>query len=474
MNASWYHRGVRLTRIPLDRDPRYPRSLLGWAAGDVRVADRFLELYRNRTIAGGLIGFAAVAVLVGIDVVTKARLHGAIDVMLDDAVVLAYGVSAGVLAWWVWHRRRHTAARPILPLCLATLLVVATLAAAVYTITTDTVIPMPEIYFAIGMLAAAGLLPLPPGRHLAIALPATLAAIAVTHAAGSPYPPVATTGLLATIFVIGTGMANLNFRRLRLTFGNELRAEDAVRDRDEFLRILAHDLRNPIGALPEFATLVRRKASEGSGADISTELDILASTARGINALLENILLWGKARSGAITPRPGAVDLVAMTTSMVERVAAAAHLKGVDLESEVPDALCVVADAELLQVIVRNLVDNAVKFTEPGGTVRLSCRGEEHRAVIRVEDDGIGMPSGAEVVQRPGTRGERGSGIGLDLVRSLADQLGAELTFDSAPGAGTRVEVSIPLGFDPEALRPPPSGGAAGSRSSGTMSPALR
>lgn len=446
---------MRPARPAPDSDPRYPASLLRSAASDVRVADRFLDLYSNHTIVGGFIAFVSVAVLFSIELATKAGAAGAVSVLIDDAIVLGYGLSAGALACWLLHRRRSPGDRPILPMCLATVLMAATLAAAAYTVMTDTVIPAPEIYFAIAMLASAGLLPLPPERFVAVGLPGTLAAVAAVHATGSPYPPLVTLGVLITVFVIATGIANLIFRTLRLTFVSELRAEDALRDRDEFLRILAHDLRNPIGALPELVTLLRHRVESGARSDISTELDILATTARSIHLLLENILLWGKARSHAITPRSGAVDLVALTESMVERVSAAAHLKGVRLSSEVPDTLRAIADAELLQVIVRNLVDNAVKFTEPGGMVHLSCRAAAGRAIIRVEDDGIGMPAEPEVAQRPGTRGERGSGIGLFLVRSLAAELGASVTFDSTPGKGTTVEVSIPLGENAETLPSP-------------------
>lgn len=462
------------SRRPDARTSTLPLELRRWSGGDARVADRFLELYRDRTMVVGLIAFAAVVVLELAEITWALVDAPPPSIGVQDLVALAYALVAGGLGFRAWRSRRRGSRRPVASLCLATSLLAVSLAVVMLVIAQETTIAMPEVYFVIVLLASAGLLPLPPVRFLAIALPAVAGAIGMIYYAGFADAPLLNAAIVATAALIAISVAHLNFTRVRSMFSSRLRAEDAVVERDEFVRILAHDLRNPIGALPDFASLIRHRHEASPGGDLTTELDVLESTARGVRSQLDNVLLWGRAREGRLAVEDGVVDVPDVVRSIAESVAAHAHLKDIDLVTDTPSVLPVRSDPGLLRAIVRNLVDNALKFTEPGGRVAVSCRREGTWALLDVQDDGIGMQTDGDQRQRGGTGGERGSGLGLALVRTLTDRLGASMSIDSEPGSGTSVRVRVPLGI--EAVEPaPPSArvqaGSSPNRSNHARSP---
>jgi signal transduction histidine kinase len=414
----------------------------------MRVAERFLKLYRDRTMVVGFVALAAVVLLVGIEHACARVTTGSPSLGSQDLVALGYALAAGGLGLWAWRLRRRGSRRPIASLCLATALFAASLAIAVDVIGQDTAVSMPEVYFVMMLLAFAGLLPLPPARFIAVAVPGVAGAIGMVLLVGPGGTPLLRAAIVATAALIAVAMAHLNFRRIRSMFASRLRAEDAVVERDEFVRILAHDLRNPIGALPDFASLIRYKHDADPGGDLTTELDVLESTARGVRSQLDNVLLWGHAGEGRLEVDDGVVDVPDLVRSIAESVAAHAHLKDIDLVTDAPSVLPVRSDAGLLRAIVRNLVDNALKFTKPGGRVSVTCRLENGSALIAVEDDGIGMETGDDQPQRSGTGGERGSGLGLSLVRTLVTRIGATMTIESQPGSGTAVRIRVPVGIE--------------------------
>ena len=385
----------------------------------MRVAERFLKLYRDRTMVVGFVALAAVVLLVGIEHACARVTTGSPSLGSQDLVALGYALAAGGLGLWAWRLRRRGSRRPIASLCLATALFAASLAIAVDVIGQDTAVSMPEVYFVMTLLAFAGLLPLPPARFIAVAVPGVAGAIGMVLLVGPGGTPLLRAAIVATAALIAVAMAHLNFRRIRSMFASRLRAEDAV---------VEHDA--------------------DPGGDLTTELDVLESTARGVRSQLDNVLLWGRAREGRLEVDDGVVDVPDLVRSIAESVAAHAHLKDIDLVTDAPSVLPVRSDAGLLRAIVRNLVDNALKFTKPGGRVSVTCRLENASALVAVEDDGIGMETGDDQPQRSGTGGERGSGLGLSLVRTLVTRIGATMTIESQPGSGTAVRVCVPVGIE--------------------------
>jgi signal transduction histidine kinase/ActR/RegA family two-component response regulator len=225
-------------------------------------------------------------------------------------------------------------------------------------------------------------------------------------------------------------------------------AEDASRAKDEFLAMLGHELRNPLGAIANAVRLL-----EHPGIDPATALNARAIIARQVEHLArmtDDVLDAGRAVAGKIALHRRAVDLAALTGAALAalRSRTERHRLVQQLEPAWVDA-----DPLRLEQIVANLVVNATKYTPEGGTIRVSVRQEGADALLRVADDGAGMP--ADLLERAfelfvqGSReldrAHGGLGIGLTLVRRLAELHGGSAQAASAgPGRGSEFTVRLP------------------------------
>jgi CheY-like chemotaxis protein/two-component sensor histidine kinase len=229
--------------------------------------------------------------------------------------------------------------------------------------------------------------------------------------------------------------------------GETGRADDRAMSR--FLATASHDLRQPLQTL----RLLNQSLAESLDAPGLRELVEHQAKAIGAMGELINALLdISKLESGMVAPRVADVDLAALLGSLggeFAQLAASRDLAfGID-----PGAPPVSSDPVLLSQILRNLVGNAIKFTERGG-VRISARAADGRVRVVVSDTGIGIPR-EEIpklfgefyrVGRAGGRTVEGFGLGLSIVRRLADLVGARIEIDSEIGRGTRVTIDLPGG----------------------------
>jgi heavy metal sensor kinase len=227
------------------------------------------------------------------------------------------------------------------------------------------------------------------------------------------------------------------------------RVEDAVGEMRQFSTALAHELRTPIAALRGEIELAAMEpgapdAYRGAAASQLEELDKLTR-------LIDQLLTLARAESGQIPLARARVDLAALVPSVVEQVEAVAQANGLDLRCEVTDQVAVLGDAEWLERLLLNLLDNAFKFTPRGGRilVRLSALGGLAR--LEVSDTGVGMS--AQVLPHVFERfyradparssNPRGAGLGLSLVKWIADRHEAVLLAASEPGRGSTFALHI-------------------------------
>ncbi|MFP4115360.1 MAG: sensor histidine kinase [Spirochaetota bacterium] len=148
---------------------------------------------------------------------------------------------------------------------------------------------------------------------------------------------------------------------------------------------------------------------------------------------------------------PSKCDVAEMVRSLAQNTIARGLLKEIDVRLNAPGACPVRTDPGSLRAVLRNLLDNAVKYTDPGGSIRVACAYLGTTAVVTISDDGVGMESSEHPAQRPGTRGEPGGGVGLRLAKTLAVRLGATLAVDSAIGQGTSISLMLPVRADVDA-----------------------
>jgi signal transduction histidine kinase len=233
----------------------------------------------------------------------------------------------------------------------------------------------------------------------------------------------------------------------------ERELRDMDRRKDEFLAILAHELRNPLGPIRNAVELLRSLDPHSSPAQENARRVILRQTDHMVR-LVDDLLDVSRISQGKITLRRAELELCALLRSAVEtaepNIAARRHALTVKL----PDhEIWVDGDSVRLTQVVGNLLNNAAKFTPPGGRIALAACLEGPDAVIRVTDNGIGIaPEQAgsifDLFAQAGHSPDRvqdGLGIGLSLVRTLVNLHGGSVSVQSpGPGQGSTFEVRLP------------------------------
>jgi PAS domain S-box-containing protein len=239
------------------------------------------------------------------------------------------------------------------------------------------------------------------------------------------------------------------------------RLQEADRRKDEFLAMLAHELRNPLAPLSNALEIVGLPDAEV--AEIAEALQIARRQIQNMARLLEDLLDVSRITCGKVELRKQAVSFGTIVAHAVETTAPQIASHEHELTLSIPSApIFVVGDPTRLEQIVVNLLNNAVKYTEPKGRIAISVDREGSEVVLRVRDSGIGiLPEMQKHIfdlfvqaDRSLDRSQGGLGIGLTLVRSLVDLHGGAISVHSdGPGRGSEFVVRLSASVD-ETSRP--------------------
>jgi signal transduction histidine kinase len=249
------------------------------------------------------------------------------------------------------------------------------------------------------------------------------------------------------------------------------RSEQALRDadrrKDEFLAVLSHELRNPLAPISNGLTILATAPLDGEAARRARE--IVGRQVRQLVRLVDDLLDVTRIARGKIELRRAETDLADIARHVADDHRALLEAAGVRLEVAVTDEpLRAHADPDRISQAVANLVQNAGKFTRAGGTVRVSCAAEGKVAVLRVADDGEGIPPDllgrlfSPFVQADGSlaRTRGGLGLGLALVKGIVELHGGSVRATSGgPGRGAEFTVALPLADSREVASATTAGG---------------
>jgi two-component system sensor histidine kinase/response regulator len=232
--------------------------------------------------------------------------------------------------------------------------------------------------------------------------------------------------------------------------------------KDKFFSIIAHDLRNPFAGLLGFTRMVAEGFDDWSKDEIQDILGELQKSAENLYELLENLLSWSRLQRGVMeyTPELGNVDQIVRHN--IDLFTPIAEQKQITLRNSVDQTIMVFADIKMFDTVIRNLVSNALKFTENEGSIEISAMQDEKFVTVAVSDTGIGIPQEdlSKLFQidvkysQVGTAGEQGTGLGLVLCKDLIEKNGGEIEVESEVGKGTIFRFTRPtkpdgLGFPP-------------------------
>ncbi|MEO1255880.1 MAG: tetratricopeptide repeat-containing sensor histidine kinase, partial [Bacteroidota bacterium] len=196
--------------------------------------------------------------------------------------------------------------------------------------------------------------------------------------------------------------------------------------KDKFFSIISHDLRGPVGTLIGLVEVMRYFVKEGKRENILEMVDNMGVLVNRVNKLLENLLSWALQQSGHFPYVPEEISAKSLVDNVIEMSKNTAISKNIQLESNVSEDFNLMVDRNATLTILRNLVNNGIKFTPEGGQVKIETELDKQNnfGVIKVSDNGVGIPKDKldnlfklnEKISTPGTSGESGIGLGLQLV----------------------------------------------------------
>ncbi|TAY91382.1 sensor histidine kinase [Rhizobium leguminosarum] len=225
------------------------------------------------------------------------------------------------------------------------------------------------------------------------------------------------------------------------------RVQNQMAAQRRFVSNAAHQLRTPLALISTQASVASREAD---AARRDEALFALRSSTKQISRLASQLLTLSRAEPGSRRPRSDATDLTKAAREILEALAEEALRRNIDVGLEAVRPVIVDGDATMLREMLVNLIDNALRYTRPNGRVTVAVEQVDGNAVVTVEDNGPGIPSGEreQVFERfyrvMGTEGE-GSGLGLAIVREVVEGAGGSVSLDDAEGGGLIVTVRLPL-----------------------------
>ena len=254
----------------------------------------------------------------------------------------------------------------------------------------------------------------------------------------------------------------------------EQRLREADRRKDDFLALLGHELRNPLTPIASAAQLLELKPGALSRQQLQQVSRTLSRQTTHLTRMVDDLLDLSRLERGRIGLQQEAVDLRALVPEAVESIPVLAEAGAFDFGYSVPDdPLTVEGDPVRLVQVLANLLDNATKYTQAGGWIRVEAGREAEEVVVRVRDNGRGIePQALDWLFEPFERGASregqvlGLGLGLPLVRRLMELQGGSVAVDSpGPGQGSVFTLRLPAHAAPGAEAAAPGGGepAAGA-----------
>lgn len=223
--------------------------------------------------------------------------------------------------------------------------------------------------------------------------------------------------------------------------------------KDKFFSIIAQDMKELTQAMVRGTGLLEEHLRTGDDAFIREMSYEVHQTSEKLSKLLQNLLIWSQFQMGAMPFQPDHHHLRLMIEYLRQLLQEMAGAKNIRVSNAIDDEIRVFGDYDMLHILFRNLLTNAIKFTNPGGHVEISGRHTDDRVEITVHDNGVGISEpkiqrlfkvGAKNITTPGTANEKGSGLGLILCKEFIDKHGGQIRVESTPDQGSTFRVTLP------------------------------
>jgi signal transduction histidine kinase len=222
--------------------------------------------------------------------------------------------------------------------------------------------------------------------------------------------------------------------------------------KDRFFSIVSHDMKGTFGSLLSFTQYVSKSFDDWSRDDLKRLIYEMCAAAEKNYKLLENFLEWSKTQMGATPFNPSQILIQYIIVQTIQVYQEQANTKNIKINYDFNSEHYIQADAQMLATVFRNLISNAIKFTNIGGTVNITCKEQEDQVEISIEDNGCGMDQShidklfsiGNKCQTIGTAGEKGTGLGLLLCKDLLDKHNGSIKVKSKKDHGTTFIINLP------------------------------
>lgn len=244
----------------------------------------------------------------------------------------------------------------------------------------------------------------------------------------------------------------INDHLSKLVEQSEKKLTDIVATNNRFISIIAHDLRGPFSSILLALELVKQKLDNNNLADVENYLiKATDSVNRTIN-LLDNLLKWTISQNKERIFNPVKINLYELFLEEIELNKILVNEKHITLKHNVSKSLYVMADIQMFKTIIRNLICNAIKYTNNGGEIEINASMSNGLVKIDVIDNGVGISYDNQrnllkmesFHSTPGTNNEKGTGFGLLLCKEFIEMHGGTLQIESELGKGSKVKFTIP------------------------------
>jgi two-component system, sensor histidine kinase and response regulator len=266
---------------------------------------------------------------------------------------------------------------------------------------------------------------------------------------------------------IGTGTTANSEKdlRLRLQKSGELNASlellveqrtsklvEIVSTNGKFLTIIAHDLRSPFSAIIGILELLKLSLKELNKDEIEEYVNIVYNSANNTLVLLDNLLEWAVSQNVEKTFKPVKINLYELLQEQIENLKTLANQKQIAISHSVEQGLNVTADLQMVKTILRNLISNAIKYTNSFGRIQVTALEDKKFVEISVTDNGIGISAENKnklfkieaFHSTSGTNDEKGTGLGLMLCKEFVEPHGGNISLQSEAGKGSRFSFTLP------------------------------
>ena len=259
--------------------------------------------------------------------------------------------------------------------------------------------------------------------------------------------------VLMTLLVLAAWYSyRLKMRTNRVLTLQQEKLRQANAAKDTLFSIVAHDLKNPFNTLISLSDMLVDDYDAYNDTERKHVITGMYQAAKNMFKLLENLLQWARSQTGSIERRPAAVDVSLQVDETLVVFHSQAEQKGITLRNRVPAKTLVWADQNMVAVVLRNLISNAIKFSRQGDSVTCAAKEQAEMVEICVQDTGVGIAGEDQdklfrldtKYRTPGTQSETGTGLGLILCREFIQKNGGAIWVRSEPGAGSTFCFSLP------------------------------